>query len=55
MDVDEQVERAKQILADFVDAAVAYFDSLGVYAMIGWALLIFGSVLFVIGAILLAA
>lgn len=55
MDVDEQLEAAQDVVLDVYDAAVVYFDSLGPYGLLGWAFLVLGLLLFVIGAVLLAA
>lgn len=54
MDWEAELRRLQQQFLDLYDSAVAYFDSLETYGLIGWALLVVGVLLLFAGAILLA-
>lgn len=54
MDWEREFEDIKRDLVETWDDVVAYFDSLGVYGLSGWGLLVTGLVLIVAGAVMLA-
>lgn len=53
-DFENQWERFQTAVLDAYDQAVIYFDSLGTYGLVGWALVVVGLILLITGAILLA-
>ena len=53
-DFENQWERFQTAVLDAYDQAVIYFDSLGAYGLVGWALVVVGLILLITGAILLA-
>lgn len=54
VDFEEQWQNFQATVVDAYDQAVIYFDSLGTYGLVGWALVVVGLILLVVGAVLLA-